>query len=417
MLRPHLAGGAAAAGAFHEGVVDTVTFELISSDASIPAVKVISAEEVQFAANFGMVKRVDKTMDGASRVIDPGSTWVIYDATVSGRTLAESVVSGSSKLVQLEHIGLVADRTRARYIAALPASGAFPGGLATIDASTGAVLQTLAVAEQPEVLAVSPDGRFLYAGLNGTGELAKYDLSTMALVARTPISGRAVSIAISPVDLESVAVARTDLCSGCTGPTSGVVLLKSMVLQPNVSYDRFYSTTIIGFDPSGSVLYSVDSGSTAGTFVRHLVLADGLQPDSILPSTTFLFPGAIWFDGSQMGIGMHVFGLPGPTYRFDLRPNFYTQCVPLQAGVSTGVAVCLEGAGPYPPVGVAQLEVALVDMSTGALLAKPSYATLSALRSASMVTGIVGQIAFSEKSDGFLRTYSQIRIYSNPILR
>lgn len=389
---------------------NTSTFELIPSNKAVPSSVASHIEETWFAPGFNMVKRVDKTVDGDGKVIDPQITSVIYEATVSGRILSESLLDGTRISVPLEHKQLVFDPTRAQFIASLPPNATFGGGLARIDAATGAVLQTLPLQGEPGPMTISPDGQSLYVGLDATGELVKFRLDSMVELARTSLDSKpALSIAVSPVDADVVAVAVNWNLS------YQMVLLRAMALQPETSYPGYFrEVPQIVFDPTGTKVYSYNStdplsddlaefsvqGDGVGSgFNRPLLGPEGLQP--------------VWFEGSKLVMGSQYF-MPATGTFGQVTASNVDRCV----HASTGRMLCVDRSSRPVDAGKPLARVLVIDVATGGVMAASNIAVVgTAFNEFTRPTaGQAGQMAMSLRNS-FDRYFREIWLHQSEQLK
>ena len=72
------------------------------------------------------------------------------------------------------------------------------GAVVILDPRAHKVVASIPVGDEPEGVALSPDGRFLYVTLEGDDSVAVIDVATRRVIARAPVGGRPRSIAFSP---------------------------------------------------------------------------------------------------------------------------------------------------------------------------------------------------------------------------
>ena len=80
-----------------------------------------------------------------------------------------------------------------RIADALDSLKAAPGAL-----SRGPKGETLHVGSLPRTIVLSPDQRYLYAALHGSGELAQVDLQSFKVTRKVSVSARPVGLDVSP---------------------------------------------------------------------------------------------------------------------------------------------------------------------------------------------------------------------------
>ncbi len=91
---------------------------------------------------------------------------------------------------------LAYDPTRGRLYASVGSgAGANANSIAVIDASTGEVLSYIPVGSTPSRLAVSDDGRYLYAGLGPVGAVMQVDLQAGTAGLQFTLPARTLTVA------------------------------------------------------------------------------------------------------------------------------------------------------------------------------------------------------------------------------
>jgi hypothetical protein len=193
---------------------------------------------------------------------------------------ASSTPDGQVLEVGLVHNELVYDSLRNKYYASVPGSVMGVGNsIASIDPATGQVTHSAAIGSEPGMLAISADGSALYAGLNGSGELLKLALPSMAEQGRlrfpsVQFFGHQVAkaIAVSPIDPGVIAVSMKSAAFG----NAPVVLARDMVMQPQTIPPSSQGNNLLAFDAAGTTLYGLNTDDTNRNLRRIQVLADGL---------------------------------------------------------------------------------------------------------------------------------------------
>lgn len=382
----------------------TSSIEITPSDTDYTSATAIARRELWFAPHFNVVKFEEEIIDGKGQVVEPWRQWRISDASVAGVLLSEHLLDAKRVVVQLDHKQLAYDPSRQRYVASLPPSVG-GGGLAIVDASTGAIQQTTSLAGEPGPLLVSQAGDALYVGLDATGEVLKLDPDTLTVQARTSIEGaRVLGMAISPADPNRLAVSVTDICLGCSGGQVRLVMLDSMRLGAEVSSSPHYSFPVFAFDPAGDRIYSFNNLSTQAELAVHDVVASGIRLNRWLGDH---FGGGrnMWVEGSQLMVGGTSYRLP------DLSPGWAVpgnvdHCV--KAGA--GRLLCLDFTRETSEYGLDVNRLVLFDASTGQTLARPSFANIF-MKLPEVTMGQAGQLAISVKDNSFDRSYPQIWLY------
>ena len=124
-------------------------------------------------------------------------------------------------------------------------------------------------------MAVSGDGKSLFVGLTGSGDVVKLRLPDMTELSRTslPVETFLIqtvtdSIATSPTEPDLIAV------STCSNDRA-VVLIRNGVIQPRRTLNNSGVSTIV-FDANDQFVYAFDKESSQAGLRRSQVVTDGL---------------------------------------------------------------------------------------------------------------------------------------------
>lgn len=161
----------------------------------------------------------------------------------------------ASDFVALPANDVVWDATHARLYVSVPSTaGAGGNSVAAIDPATGTITSTAFVGSEPAVLAISDDAQFLYVGLNGSNQVQRLKLPSLAPdIAYSLGSDQftaayyALDIQVAPGAPHTVAISRGDESSS-PAALGGVVIYDDATPRP---------THAPGFGPGGGggVLY------------------------------------------------------------------------------------------------------------------------------------------------------------------
>lgn len=195
--------------------------------------------------------------------------------------LAPGLSVGAPIVVNLANRALASDPVRNAVYASVPASsGNYPNAVVKIDPLTGNVVDDVFVGSEPEALAISDDGAFLYVGLLGASQVTRIDLTTFEIDGQLllPSAGflganRAEDIVVLPGQPQRVAVSLRNTC--CSPRHSGVVLFSGTTLLPLRTQGHTGSNRIVA-GPDASVLYGYNNETTEFGFRRIAVSDSGL---------------------------------------------------------------------------------------------------------------------------------------------
>lgn len=334
-------------------------------------------------------------------------------AACSGSSTGDSTstpppLDGQALDIPLAHNALVFDAARNAYYASVPGSVVGNGNrIATVDPASGQVSYSAPVGSEPNVLAISSDGGSLYVGLDGSGELLKLALPSMAEQGRVRFptdmfSGQshASAIAASPVEPGVVAVTLSEF---------GVGLLRDLVLQTNFA-SPFATSDLLAFDAAGAFVYTLDTQTTDEGLRRLAVLPDGLAEEALLHSAIFATTRALSFDGGRVIAGASFYDAPALAATGVV--SGASDCLRQRSGT---LLLCLAFPDPTKPA-----RLLLADPGTFVILASLVYETSDPGFYRNLVEGPAGQVAidYPANSSGFsskIRLFSTVRLLSAPV--
>ncbi len=165
-----------------------------------------------------------------------------------------------------------------KIYASIPGTAALnPNTVAQINAASGAVEAYILVGSNPDVLALSSDGSYLYVGIDGTSSVARIVLASntvdqqFSLGSQYPYQvGNIVPLPGLP---QSVAVSRIYYGAGASTNTLGIY--DNGIERPTTRPPTVFYGTLTG-SSSPNRLYSYDDSSTAFTFSQLNVDGNGI---------------------------------------------------------------------------------------------------------------------------------------------
>jgi len=155
--------------------------------------------------------------------------------------------------------------------------------VAIIDPVNSVIVNTIPVGSEPDVLAMSADGAYLYVGLDGSASIARVNLTTNSVdltfsMGTNSSSGAYVpaSISVSPASSTTIAVARA--FPSLVPSQAGVAIYSNGVMLPNTTPAASGTGSgAIAFCSSGSNLYGFDNQTTESGFYTMSVDNTGVQ--------------------------------------------------------------------------------------------------------------------------------------------
>ena len=185
---------------------------------------------------------------------------------------------GSVRQVSLATNDLVYDAHSQMLYASVPSSaGSIGNSITPINPVTATLGTSVFIGSEPGKLALSDNGQYLYAALNGAAAVRRFDLTTQTAglqwVLSTPNSGPryAGDISVMPGKPETVAVSRRD---GGSGYYAGIAIYDNGVQRPVIN-PTYPAMSNIEFSASPSVLYGSNTEDTGFQFSKVIVASCG----------------------------------------------------------------------------------------------------------------------------------------------
>lgn len=191
-------------------------------------------------------------------------------------SLLISSPSHSQTVVSLSSSDIAYDAVTQKIYASVPSSDTSgrANTVTPINPATGALGTSIAVGSNPNSLAVSDDGQFLYAGLLGASTISRITLATQTVGLQISVPSTvygtmyAGEIKVFPGNPRAIAITR--------GSYYGVAIFDDNVQRP-MAIDSLYVASSIAFaSSSSSTLYGYDNYSSGFSFGRFNVNASGL---------------------------------------------------------------------------------------------------------------------------------------------
>lgn len=208
-----------------------------------------------------------------------------------------TVTVAEVRILPLATNDIVYDPGTARIYASVPGRVvAIGNSIVPIDPETGLSGTAVWVGSEPNKLARSDDGQFLYVGLDGAGAVRRFEIGTQTPGLQFSLGVHsffgpmnAGNIAVLPGSPASVAIAR--LYRGVSPGAAGVVIYDNDIKRPNEA-PEFSGTGnaigVIAFSASSSRLYGFDNQTSAYSLSRMTVTSQGINVDDV---TRDLFVG------------------------------------------------------------------------------------------------------------------------------
>ncbi|MGD0548908.1 MAG: IPT/TIG domain-containing protein, partial [Terracidiphilus sp.] len=184
-------------------------------------------------------------------------------------------------LVNVPANGILFDPYSQQIYATVPSTSATVTGnsIVTINPNTGAVGTPIAIGSEPNVMAETSDGNYLWVGISGSDKLAQFNLPTQSMTATIPLSymqsGTATGVAATW--LAAMPGSDTTLAMNITNSWDNFGIFD--VSGNAGTFRKNFSGIYSGVDPifaDATHLYAYDSQTTGAEFYRYAVDANGL---------------------------------------------------------------------------------------------------------------------------------------------
>jgi hypothetical protein len=251
----------------------TVAFDIYATS-SEQSTTATSTEETFLADGVGIV-RVDRTATGPNgQLIVAPYTLLLTGANVAGLSLEPG--SASTELEALPRRDLVYDTARSVYYATVNnADATVRNRIAVIDAGTGNVAHSREIGSKPGPLALSADRSVLYVGLQGSGDIVKLALPSLAETGRMRLPVEPFQrtqflpedIAVAPGDANEISVS---LYRSGASPRrhAGLLVVRNLALTGRPT-PAWAGGNLLTYSASGAGVYSVDTEFVGPSYIYY----------------------------------------------------------------------------------------------------------------------------------------------------
>ena len=259
------------------------------------------------------------TVDGAGRVsaLAAGTATIQARETESGKTATAviTVTAGSGGgggggatsdlTLDLKANDIVYDRQRNKVWASVPSTAPTGGNsVVSIDPQTGTLGTPIFVGSEPGKLAISDDGQFLYAALNGAAAVRRVDLASQAADLQFSLgSGTfgtgaryAEDIAVQPGNAHTVAISLRN--QGFSPRHEGVFIYDDGVQRPTGTQSHTGSNRIEFATPTR--IFGYNNETTEFGFRRLTVSGSGVTEQDVVSNIITNFYTDIFYDNGRI---------------------------------------------------------------------------------------------------------------------
>jgi len=220
----------------------------------------------------------------------------------AGTSFAAQIVNQASK-------DIVFDPFDQLFYLSVPNTTSSGNTIAVLDPSTTQIVGAQYAGSNPNVISISDDGQFLYAGIDGSSSVQRFTLPSLATDVRYPLGAGPIVGPYFALDLRVApgAPRTTAVTSGVfnTSPAAigGISIFDDAALRPTIAH---------GFGPGGggsvlydslqwgsdaTTLYATNNESTAFDFYALSVNSTGVILTNDYPNAFSSFGNRIHFDG------------------------------------------------------------------------------------------------------------------------
>lgn len=189
-------------------------------------------------------------------------------------SILPSQAATSVKIVSLDAYDVAYDSFSQRIYASVPSSAAAYGNnLVIINPVSGVIEDSIFAGSEPQKLAVSSEGEYIYIGLNGAGSISRFHIPSKTIETFSLGTGSygttyAEDIAVQPGNSKVIAVSRYR--KGVSPRHDGVAVYDNGIKRPQQTPDHT-GANVIEFSDSAGVLYGYNNETTEFA-VRTLIV-------------------------------------------------------------------------------------------------------------------------------------------------
>jgi hypothetical protein len=211
------------------------------------------------------------------------------------------VAADDMRKITLKTNDIIYDPVSHKIYASVPSSAGVNGNSITvIDPWTGAVGPAVFVGSEPNKLALSDDGQYLYVGLDGAAAVRRLHIPTLTPGLQFALGSDSFfgqyfveDMEVLPGEPDSVAVSRRN--EGVSPRHAGVAIYDNGVPRPNAT-PRHTGSNVIEFSASASLLYGLNNETTEFGFRRMSVDSSGVAVIDVTGSVVDEFYVDMKFD-------------------------------------------------------------------------------------------------------------------------
>jgi hypothetical protein len=193
------------------------------------------------------------------------------------RTLAPAAVT-SERAVDLAANDVISDSVSALLYASVPSTdGVYGNTIVAIDPATGQITKSVFVGSEPEIMAVSDDGQYLYVSLRGSSSVRRVNLATFTAGLEFALGNGSIveEMLVVPGSPRKVVLSKRNVC--CSPRHEGVFVYDDGVQQGTSTPGHTGSNAIAFSGRSATFLYGYNNETTDFGFRTMVIDASGIR--------------------------------------------------------------------------------------------------------------------------------------------
>jgi uncharacterized repeat protein (TIGR01451 family) len=330
----------------------SASFTLTVNGSGFVSGSVVQLNGTLLSTAFVSASQLTANVD-ASNVASMGWAWINVVNPSPGGGSSLNLPLTTFEVVSLDINRLGFDPFTRKLFASIPSTATQVTGnsLVAVDPASGALGTPLNIGSEPNRMAESGDGQYLFVGLDGSKSVTRVDLTSMTQGPVFPINipsfpGQTTQVAARDL---AVAPGNNNLLAIDTGSFSGNGLLdisgSTGTMRPNLTGP--YTGSNLTFANS-STLYSYDSDTSGAEFNRWTVTSNGL---TLNDNTGYTLSGIGGFSGSYKLANGLVYGFGGGVADPRTTPPSQLGQFPVASAFGFGQSVQGSGVAPDPTSG------------------------------------------------------------------
>ena len=257
----------------------------------------------------------DVASPGVARITvrNPGVATVSNPVDFTVRSLAPAAIT-SQRSIDLSANDVIYDPVSALLYASVPSTGGiYANSIVAIDPTTGQITKSVFVGSEPEIMAVSDDGQYLYVSLRGAFSVRRVNLGSFTAGLEFAVGSGSLGntiveeILVVPGAPRKVVFSKRNLC--CSPRHEGVFVFDDGVQLPNRTPGHTGSNAIAFAGRSASLLYGYNNEGGAGFFT--MIVDDA--------GVRIIHTIALAAGQRIIGAGGRIYGTNGPIVDPELR--------------------------------------------------------------------------------------------------